>query len=287
MKLTKKLLCALLALFVMTLCGCDGRIKGEVLYSNENYEIIKSGEVCYLQFQKDKYFGGKNEGAMSVKEYPEFRTISEMREGVIKGNFTEDELRTLQNDAFKNGGSLPIRGLDDYYEFTLPADVYISRYNWYGSSYDAVYTYNGDFECGGIVLYDYEGYEKMLDEYNKVFERVASRYDFREIWRGTDPITGEQALHYSNSAGSWTISLYTIRAGGKTLHIKETWAGPCPYVEENCDEAIYGGHIMSMRIIGEENGVYFWYNLGNMSERPSAEWLMSFGLTPYVETETE
>ena len=44
---------------------------------------------------------------------------------------------------------------------------------------------------------------------------------------------------------------------------------------------------MSMRIIGEENGVYFWYNLGNMSERPSAEWLMSFGVTPYVETETE
>ena len=285
MKCAKKLFCALLALLIVALCGCDGRIKGEVLYSNENYEIIKSGEVCYLQFQKDKYFGGKNEGAMSVKEYPEFRTISEMREGVIKGDFTENELRTLQNDASKNGGVLPMRSLDDFYEFTFPNDIYVSGYIWYGSYYSAVYSYNGG--SGGFTLSNYESHAKKLDEYNKTFERVASRNDFQEIWRGTDPVTGEQALHYSNSAGSWTMSLYTIRSGGKTLHIKETWAGPCPYVEENCDEASSGGHIMTMKIYGEENGVYFWYNLGNMSERPSAEWLMSFGLKPYVETETE
>ena len=285
MKCTKKFFCVLLALLIVALCGCDGRIRGEVLYSNENYEIIQSGEVCYLQFQKDKYFGGTSGDGMSVKEYPTFRTISEMREGVIKGDFTENELRTLQNDAFKHGGALPVTDLNNLYEITVPSNASIRCYVWYGGYYAAIFSHGNSEQS--FIIQDYESHIDLLDEDNKTFERVASRYDFQEIWRGTDTVTGEQALHYSNSAGSWTISLYTIRAGGKTLHIKETWAGPCPYVEENCDEAIYGGHIMKMRIIGEENGEYFWYNLGNMSERPSAEWLMSFGLTPYEETETE
>lgn len=284
MKCTKKLFCALLALLIVALCGCDGRIRGEVLYSNENYEIIQSGEVCYLQFQKDKYFGGTSGDGMSVKEYPTFRTISEMREGVIKGNFTENELRTLQNDAFKNGGALPVMDLNNLYEVTVPYNVGISGYIWGGGFYSARLFYGGDHS---FIIHDHESREKMLDEYNKVFERVASRYDFREIWRGTDPSTGEQVLYYANSYGQLSISHYTLRSGGKTLYVDETWAGPCPYVEENCDEASSGACIMNIRILGEENGVYFWYSLGEMSERPSAEWLLSFGLTPYVETETE
>ena len=38
---------------------------------------------------------------------------------------------------------------------------------------------------------------------------------------------------------------------------------------------------------GSINGTYFTGSVGGFTERPSYEWVTSFGLTPYVETETE
>ena len=43
----------------------------------------------------------------------------------------------------------------------------------------------------------------------------------------------------------------------------------------------------SISIWGSTGGTYFTGYMGGFTERPSYEWVTSFGLKPYVETETE
>jgi hypothetical protein len=138
---------------------------------------------------------------------------------------------------------------------------------WFGDSYVFLI---GD-NCS-VYLTDKSGYEECAKQ-NDIESGKSKIISVDTIEdRNARVVTYESYL----SATPRKMVTYSITSGGKTITIAERY---------NLNES--DTIPFSINFWGNCDGAYFTGYMYGLTERPSYEWVASFGLKPYVETETE
>lgn len=204
--------------------------------------------------------------------YPEFQSIGEMRQGIMKGSFTEQELYAVSCTSPSKDGGIEICDLDHLYEFTAPNEFLLKKIRWCGKSYDCDLT--SENVRGGIFCYNEEEYTEKLDNGYKNFlsnplETLIKQEEIDER---------SATVYYCNtSCAELKYICYEIRVGNKKMFIQEEYVlkidGDTQKVSSDVPATIH--------LWGEEHSGYFYGVFFDFTERPSVEWLSEFGITPY------
>lgn len=268
-----KTVCLILCFVMLMLAGCSDPYK--TIATNDGYKLVTDGENTYLRFNKKQQQELEHNISLSQSvDWPHYSSLGEMKQAILRGDFTENVKAHLYAKAKKNEkGDARICSIDQLYEPLLPAGASI-RY----IEYDGGYWFKIDCDRLRINLYT------CLDEddYNSNFEYHYTRCIEKNV-TGTyeETYQGVPVTVYKGKSGL-TYKCYDLSTETRSLLVIERYTGDARA------DSIPG----EVRFLGKMNGAYYHGYIFKaesitLGRRPSIEWLQAFGLTPYVETETE
>ena len=134
----KKIMCIFtLMLIVFVLFACAGNNqadKGTVITdTNKGYEIeVVDGEY-YVVFENEKYKNNVN--ASQIEPSLMFSSVAEMKDKLLNGKLTEDEIKILSTFSKDSAGKIKTPNLEKLFTPTAPENVECSgSVNWGGGS---------------------------------------------------------------------------------------------------------------------------------------------------------
>lgn len=257
----------IITLLVITtlLCACTAG-------SNEKYTIFYENGKCYMEFPKDTAATKETDSALSGNiaiEYPSFDSVAEMKEAILGGNVSDRELYALRVQSTDD--VLEICDPNKLCDLTLPDSVSIRSVTWRGDHYS--FGIKGNLARGYVMCVDEESY-------NQNFSYHYLNYpDSKFHSVNSDTTTSERNARLVDSDTSqvnFKTLLYELpTTSGNTLYVQEQFLlrwfnDPTGETSETIPDQI--------RFFGNWNGNYFYGWLHEFEERPSVEWLSSFGL---------
>lgn len=265
-------LCSVLAVAVGVGLVKYGGVGIRTVLSNDKYAIRQNGDNFYLEFHDDSYedeYKGQNSGSDWSKPATAigFPSVAKMKQTIEEGSFTAVQLRDMQNLIRIGGGKVEVCDLNNLYDAALPEGVNLDSINWYGKTYNLYFSADQAMTNYGVIkLVTKEYVEKQIKMMDKSTEAIISRT--------VDPQTGGTVICYELNGLKKQI-LYSYTEGGNTVTVQEMY-----YEEENGMEIPH-----RIDICGNYGDQYFDCYIYGLKERPSYEWIKSFGLVPYVEKE--
>jgi hypothetical protein len=206
--------------------------------------------------------------------YPKFTSVREMRQMIVTGAITKNELRDLTSSSQNADHKIEICNLDQLYEFTTPDDCVQDEITWYGEYYNcdlAGETFHG---VGVIYCYAEENYAESFNrEYKSFLEnpnitvtkqrKILSRF--------------ATEYYYHTSVAKMKSICYEISTGDKKMYIQEEYL--LEYSGDLESDEVSSAVPRSIQIWGTEQAGYFYGYFSDFTERPSRKWLSQFGLT--------
>ena len=267
----KKLLCILLAILLLALSGCAG---SEVL-SNEQYAIREKDDVYYLDFHDNSYAKeaasiDKNGSAIGGYNIY-FSSIAEMQDCIKNGKFSKEDLVGMQAYEKADNGKVAVCNVNKLYDVVLPEGFSLKQISWKGLSYMFQLYYCNEYH-GSLRIGNQIDYQNEIAFSTPNFDNGSTL-----LLSSVDKDRNGEILEFITPTGTHMKYIrYSYVLNGMTVTAQE---------EYNLDESEETPSWIAYW--GEGNGVYFTGILGGFTERPSYEWVTSFGLKPYAETETE
>ena len=240
--------------------------------ANSNYQIVTDGENTYLRFDKKQQQELEHNANLSQRvDWPHYSSVGEMKQAILRGDFTENVKSHLYAKAKKNEkGDARICNINQLYEPLLPTGSTVLYVE-----FDVSYWFEIHSDNLAIILNtfdDEDSYNRLFEEYytRRIGENVTGTYE--ETYQGV-PVT----VYKKNSGRKYKC--YDLSTGTDPLLVIETY--------DTTDDIP-----TAINFFGKTNGAYYKgliIEAGEMTihHRPSIEWLRSFGLKPYEETETE
>ena len=240
------------------------------------YDIVEKDGKHYISF--NTYLLGERRvsknGCYAGVSLPDFTSIAQMKKKIESGDFEENELRAIEAKCKENNGLLEICDLDSLCDVQMPQDVALHDISWWGNGYG--------FNLRGQNVDSCNIDCEIAEEYNYSFQKYYAKcpyskdmaYDFREE-KSYDP-EGTQ-IFYKTGAGDFKVVKYEIREENRILYVSEE------YRLTNYRGTLDTSTTVPYRIkmFTEENGAFVTVSIYEPTERPSVEWLSSFGVTPY------
>ena len=263
-----------LALCLLLLCGCNKEVPiGAEVHSNEQYSIMERDGVFYLQFvdggaaSVDNQSGALTPGTGGIA----FASVKVMRDRIINGGFSTNQLTSMKGYQKTANGEVAVCNVNALWDVVLPDDLSLEAVLWTGLTY--TFNLRGDELEGRLYVTTEEGYKRMLEMVTLVeTENTKFTSVSKEPERNATVTTYENKV--VGSAGKQIA--YTYEENGFAISVFEKY-----YYDQS--ESV--PFIIS--VFGEGNGIYYYSQIREFTERPSYEWIKSIGVTPYVETETE
>lgn len=242
-----------------------------LIYYSSGYYVYQEGEDYYIAFRGPRLKVEKllweidwrrKHDAMHMTDNVYFESGSSVRSDCLNGKFTNPEMTSLRL-RYLLQGPIKIPNSDELYDAEFPeCEGYTLIW---GSSLKYVFDY-GDF-ANNIALrpLSQKERERFLSNYTQLaksdlYGRLMETY--------TDETRNGTVYHFVSDYGDHTYKVvYEIRAGEKIL-----------YVMENYYEAPNTKAPADVYVLGMNNGIYFSLSINDPTERPSVEWLSSFGL---------
>jgi len=234
--------------------------------TTEKYTLFWEGEKCYMQGHPGNSSNAFEGDALGKAYYPTFSSLSEMQQKLKTGDLAPEEIAELMRYAPKNTNIVEICNINKLYEAMYPENIEVEYIMFTGRGYT--------YELGNGTI----GYIHYLcqDDYESLFE---DEYNFTIGGPGFTVLSVEQVadrnaevLRYDN--GILGMECRRVRYTNETDHGTQ-------YVLE-----VYEGDTLSsVNIYGMSNGAYYSVFVHAPEERPSLEWISSFGLREYVEAE--
>lgn len=218
--------------------------------------------------------------------YVYFHSISEMRNDILSGDLTENELQAIQRMKRDGSGNIMIPNLSCLYEPTYPSSFKKYCVRWSGEKYSiALLTDNetGLYICDEDPFFEYyssnaymsicteERYRMDLDQIIN-FENATQSTITNKIHDPERKAT-EYRLVTTTSQDRYKVVIYEICTSGKTMHIKESYSDP--------DDSVPS----TISFCGIEHDVYFTGTIKHVKywmDRPSIEWLSAFGFKKHT-----
>ena len=276
---------------VIGVAFCGGKVLNTTKPPIENpvtpapYELKEENGKYYMHFS-DEYLKSIASGDALVPDGSsqilapsktlKFSTVSEMRIAFESGAFSDENLAALARRAVD--GTVEIPDPNKLLAPDLPAGINVKGV-WSNLTYYDI-AISSSYNCESENChYDYFKIDFEGEQYKDYFEYYIVNYK-----TGAKTIISEKTIEdrnaielvYTNSTGRYKKLLYQLESNGRTLHIAEL------YVMEHTSPDLH--HYMSdtiptnIKIFCEEDGVSWFVDLEAFAERPSVEWLSSFGV---------
>ena len=266
----KKCICFIIILLLVSLCGCAEK---EIL-SNDIYTIRETNDgECVMSFHKQLAYPNKGLQASEIPPKFIFDSLGDMKRTIEEGAFNETSQKNIQKFFGNNSTEVAICNINALSDAKLPESCTSNTVHWYGSTYSIDV---GDGEIYGNVKVTTKALVDWEEE--SWGNRTASNTAISIVSEGTDPARNAAVIVFDavTVGERWKEIRYNYTSGDTSMVILERYL--CSE-SETVPQAAY--------LWGQSNGEYFIVYLYGFTERPSYEWITSFGLKPYVETETE
>ena len=251
----------------LTACNRDR----EVICSYEQYDIYLEDGHYYMKFNKvNEHVEKVDNHQAPTLHSPKFSSVEEMRQKILAGEVSEKDLSSAYFHARFTDGITEIYDLSHLYEACTPDNTQIKHVTWGGDKYSIAFE-STTFDTGYISICTEEMYNQEFSErYANFPNELQTVYSVRNIAERN----AEETL-YGNHTGEYKMLKYTLSDETRTLYVQET------YCLEHWDED-WVSETVPHRIFlfGTEKGAMFYTSFSGLSERPSVDWLSSFGVTP-------
>ncbi|MBQ8742803.1 MAG: hypothetical protein IJZ03_09180 [Clostridia bacterium] len=235
------------------------------------YSIATDGKKYFLIFKnEDEYASDDNacEEAPSIS----FASVDEMKEKVLGGKLSENEILTMSQFKKNEIGRIEIIDFSSIRTPSLPTNSDINGVNWTGDSYSV--SFKSEICSYGIIhVLDKDAFDTA---FKRNYEDVLHNNKLVNIHK-TEKVTDRNATvyHYTTHAGELKEIRYSIKLKDGELFIRETYRISMKDNSVQVSDTIPSG----IDILGDFDGYYFDVFISVLNERPSAEWLSSFGTT--------
>lgn len=280
MKTIKRIICIFLALIFALLAGCkDNSLPVDrVVAETDTHRVFYSNEKCYIEFFEDLDYQNDSPIMASVRAPSvDVQNAEELVDKILKNDFTFAQKRMIYRATTDENGKIDrcIFDIEKMYQPVFSDEAKVEKLIWTGfPSYFYIIRYADGFRVN--ITY----YEK--DYYTEIYQRDVTD-EIAEL-EASDSYTVTQlndknAVEYRGKSRKFVI--YDIEKDGKNITVKEEYHISDIYgdvVSETvpCNIDVY---------VTEDNLCYKvrvtdCYRL--FDEHPGEEWLLSFGMEPYV-----
>ena len=241
----------------------------------DDYTLIKNENGCYLTFDDiSKYQNNSNGG--SVLADVVFKSIKDFKDSVTQGLLTDDDKYIVASFPKNTDGSIKTCDFNNLYEPILPQGSSITKVLWESDNY-SFRIIEEDVYYGYFNIFTAEDYMRIYqDEYENALNK-----DTITITE-TEEADGKVIIHYKTKAAKLKLERYTLQSGDKTIIIDKKFIitgdpilNPSDTVPSN------------IRLYCNEGDKYYIINIDTVYEDPTDEWLLEFGLKPYIENDHE
>ena len=242
------------------------------VYSYNRYQLFKADGRYYIIYKGQQE--PTNPNGLIQEEAPAiyFTSTKEMKEDILKGTFTKEELKELSRFHRDKGGAIRVCNLDKLYEPTYPADLN-PTVRWHGYYY--TWEFDSDVSSSSFVM-SFNTYPDYPDAYELWhLGPLAYRRENADIIKSVTTTSDRNAtvIKYTTADNRTIKSFwYKIESGDKTLLVEER--------HDLTFEITFKKYCID--IYGKQGDKYFRVINIETTERPSVEWLSQFGLQEYV-----
>ena len=249
------------------------------------YSIIEENGSYYLNF---------SDGNEPPEEYSsqsatvDFDSLAEMQDAFLNNKLEEYQINQIKDIFPKDSqGRIQIWDMNNLQQPTLPFDLVLGSVGLTGQRYVFfVNSIHADSVSSESPIQSAGSYFQCLmkESYDEYFKRKYEDFFEKKTVHLTSTTAGPDRNstvydYYTNAAELRQIR-YVLTVGSKTLYVDES------YILSIIDDLLPVSDTVpsSIEIFGCDNGRYFHVYLSGFSERPSVEWLSSFGLTDFVKS---
>ncbi len=237
------------------------------------YDIIEKDGKHYISFNVD-LLGQRtlNDGVSPV--ISGFTSIGQMKRKIESCAFDDNEFLLIQHLSRKNFGLLEICDLNNLYDVRTPQDVTLSSISWTFDSYtfylESQIAPSFSIDCHTPKDYKYclvENYTYCPSPHSNAYGRQEEKISDRNATQ----------IFYQTDVSTFKTLKYEIKEENRTLYVAEKYrlTSSNPRIETSRTVPYH------IDVFIEENGAFVHMHIYEPTERPSVEWLSSFGVTPY------
>ena len=272
----KKFICIVMFFVVLSFSSCHQPTleADEIIAKTNSHIVYRVGNACYMEFfDKVPY-----EGYLGTtgRSHIDFGSLDELRKTILENKFTSYQQWELE--GVNKEGVIPIVDVDHLWMPVYPDDVVFEEIQWFTYECDFILVSESNIAEIEFCLYSNDvvlsGSEDSFIDNDK-FERKDKTV---ETIIGNDET--RQYISYADRPSEIYISsFYTLEKENYTAEIYELYryrldAETNTYVETGIPAFI------SFNIYGEN--LVAQIRLTNFTARPTEEWLLSFGVEPFV-----
>jgi hypothetical protein len=255
---------AVVALVILIVSSIHPR--GEKILQAKYYTIYNNDGIYSMD-------GGLSEGSdglnAAIPGHPvRFMGLSEMRRIIFEGQLSDNALRAMKSFKRARNGGILLFNPNHMQDIVVPKDMWVNGLViWLGYKYS--FSFEND-EMRGSLTYC------VIDESQECAEREINKAEKNIVILSAthDPERNATVTVFQNTKNQriWKQIVYTHTAGNRTITFVENYHDGAEQEMPN-----------SIKFWGTDNGNYFYGDMSGMNERPSLEYLMEFGLKPFVE----
>lgn len=260
---------------VILLCFCIAR----TFDKNKSYTMYCKDGKWYLEFYSDAFAddlsevgSGEQFANISIaREYPRFDSISDMREKIKNGDIPDRQIEALK--AHSTSNLLEICDPNDLYDLAVPNKLTYDYIHWYGDAYS--FEFDGTDFLGYVVCCDQETFDQQFnEEYVSFLNKNCSVVNDAFV-----EDRNAREVHYVTHAAELKKVLYNFTTEQSNMYVVESYV--LSYFNNDALKIKTSDTVPnSIRIFGSDGENYFYGWFKGFEERPSVEWLSSFGLVP-------
>lgn len=286
MKTTKRIICIFLALTFALLVGCkDNSLSAvslpvdRVVAETDTHRVFYLNEKCYIEFFEDLDY--QNDSPIMASSSPAYVTVQnagELVDKILKNDFTLEQKRMIYRATTDENGKIDrcIFDIEKMYQPVFFDEAKVERLIWTGfPSYFYIIRYADGFRVN--ITY----YEK--DYYTEIYQRDVTD-EIAELEADPDEyavtqLEGRNAVEYRSDMDMYIC--YDIEDNGRNITVLERYWLDNDLGYPNSDTVPFYIYMyvteddVNYKISMDDIYKYF-------TEHPGEEWLLSFGVEPYV-----
>lgn len=243
---------------------------GEQILNAKNYAIYHTDGVYTIHGGSGGSVGGSNDVVddCQIVQQIKFPGLSDMRRIIFEGQLSDRALGIMRVFPKSKSGGVLLFDPNNMQDIMVPDDIHVNKLIiWYGCAYQ--FGFSND-TLSGSLTYSVRNDSKTMAE-DKV-QKEEHNVVILSVTHDPERNATETVFQYVSSQHIWKQVVYSVTQGDKSVtFVEEYWNGAEQQVPGKID------------FWGTDNGNYFFGTFRNMTERPSLEYLMQFGLKPYEE----
>lgn len=277
--LQKILVCVLICAMLLSLSACqDPENSSPLEMENEDYRLDKENGAWYLEFKDEE--SGRYENFAT-----HFDSVADFYERLLYKGLPKQALAYAKNFFWRDdNGRIRLLDIENIYTIVLPCGcTEFSKYSveWNG------HRLGEHIDCEHASFIVMLPSEVRFDGKITAYESAYSAcFDNNTRWHKQIVLSEEKIAERDATVYRWKFESdedvdvyvdYVLTRGEKKVYVNEHYSEEA-WLKESRKPS-------SVAVCIEEDGIRYYCMLSSLQERPSEDWLLSFGVKPFVPEE--